>query len=106
MDDSVVALLALDAEQRGLFQEKLKKDIWLQHMNAEGLYEEHWLLSYEANVKNWIPTTGRDYVNEESRFGYLKKKGVQFYDISRAAKVNPNEPYHHPICITMLVFNT
>lgn len=96
MDDSVVALLALDAEQRGLFQEKLKKDVWSQHMNADGLYEEHWLLSYEANVKNWIPTVGRDYVNEDSRFSYLKKNAVQFYDISRAAKVNPNEPLPSP----------
>jgi hypothetical protein len=96
MDDSVVALLALDAEQRGLFQEKLDKAIWSQHMNAEGLYEDHWLLSYEANVKNWIPLTGRDYVNEDSRFSYLKRNGVEFYDVSRAAKVNPDEPLLSP----------
>lgn len=27
-------------------------------MTPDGLYEEHWLLSYEANIKGWLSTTG------------------------------------------------
>lgn len=92
IEDSVVALLALDAESRGLFQEPLEKGVWTQYMNKEGLYGEQWLLSYEANIKKWIPTLDRDYVNQDSRFNYLKKNGIQFYDASVAAKKITYEP--------------
>jgi hypothetical protein len=86
MDDSVVALLALDAESQGYFQEPLERDVWSQYMDKQGLYGEQWLLSYEANIKKWIPASGRDHVNADSRFNYLKKNGIQFYDASLAAK--------------------
>lgn len=86
-EDSVVALLALDAESHGLFQEPIEKDFWSQFMNREALYGEQWLLSYEANIKKWIPECGRDHVKGDSRFNYLKKNGIQFYNSSRAAKI-------------------
>lgn len=86
IEDSVVALLALDAESQGLFQEPLERGVWSQYMNQQGLYGEQWLLSYEANIKKWIPANGRDHVNADSRFNYLKKNGIQFYDASVAAK--------------------
>jgi hypothetical protein len=73
MDDSIVAILALDVEQRGLFEEKLNKNKWSQFMDQQGLYGEHWLLCYDANIKKWITNTGRDYVKSDSRFNYLKK---------------------------------
>jgi hypothetical protein len=86
IEDSVVALLALDAESRGLFQEPLEKGVWLQFMNKQGLYGEQWLLSYEANIKKWLPVNDRDYVNSDSRFNFLKKNRIEFYDTSVAAK--------------------
>jgi len=89
MDDSVVALLALDAEQRGYFEKDLRKDNWSQYSNKEGLYGDKWLLSYEANINDWIPIAGRDHVNADSRFNYLKRNGVRFYDGSKCAKVIP-----------------
>ena len=54
MDDSIVALLALDAEQRGFFEKELNKNNWSQCLNQEGLYGDKWILSYEANINNWI----------------------------------------------------
>jgi hypothetical protein len=57
-DDSVVALLALDCEQRNLTTKPLDKTLWSNHMNADGLYDEFWLLAYEANVKAWLPNPG------------------------------------------------
>lgn len=90
MEDSVVALLALDAEQRKLFLASLNKSNWAQYMTREGLYGEQWLLSYEANVKGWIPSVGGDHVMVDPCFSYLKENGVQFYDTSQAARVIPS----------------
>jgi hypothetical protein len=90
MDDSVVALLALHAEQLGLFSSPLDKSNWLQYMTQDALNEEQWLLSYEANVKGWMPSLGAtDHVLSDPCFGYLKKNAVNFYDTSMIAKVTP-----------------
>lgn len=81
-DDSVVALLALHCESEQLCALALDKSNWLNYMNQEGLYEDHWLLSYEANLKGWLPSQGgRDHVAQDPNFGFLKSMGVSFYDI-------------------------
>ncbi|KJR44222.1 hypothetical protein UF75_5394 [Desulfosporosinus sp. I2] len=37
--------------------------IWAALMKVEELYDENWLLAYEANVKGWLPSvSGSDYV--------------------------------------------
>lgn len=80
-DDSVIALMALDCESRGLMSATLNKSNWLPHMNSTGLYDEHWLLSYEANIKGWLPSAGGlDHVAADPNFGFLKASGVSFYD--------------------------
>jgi hypothetical protein len=56
--DPVVALLALDCERHGLVSKPLDKTLWSLHMTPDALYDEHWLLSYEANIKNWLPSVG------------------------------------------------
>lgn len=85
-DDPVVALLALDCEQRNLVAKPLDKTLWSTHMNADGLYDEFWLLAYEANVKNWLPNSGgTDFVATDPNFSLLKAGGVRFYD----ATMNP-----------------
>lgn len=88
MDDSIVALLALDAEQHGFFEKGLNKSNWSQYLNEQELYGDKWLLSYEANINKWL-LTGSDYVKKDPRFNYLKKNGVRFYDVSKCAKVIP-----------------
>ncbi len=83
MDDSVVALLALDAFNRGLVPSGLNTSSWQPFMDEKELYGEHWLLSYEANVKRWLSSsTGTDHVKNDPNFWYLKLKGVSFYDPS------------------------
>ncbi len=90
MGDSVVALLSLDADRRGLIQGSLNLDNWLSYMDGDGLYGEHWLLSYEANVKGWLPSNrGIDHVNADTNFAFLKKHNVQFYDINRVVDMVP-----------------
>jgi len=90
MEDPVVALLALDANQRGLFKSGLNTGRWMLSMKKESLYEELWLLSYEANIKGWLPSLNvPDHVATDPTFRWLKNHGVHFYDISKAAKVKP-----------------
>ena len=80
-DDSSVALLALDCEQHGLLSKALNKTLWMSHMTQDGLYDEHWLLAYEANVKGWLPSVGGgDHVSADANFGFLKANRVCFYD--------------------------
>jgi len=90
MEDSIIALLALDAENRGLFNGNLNTKKWEICMTQEGLYEEMWLLSYEANKKGWLSSLSvTDHVANDTAFNWLKKHNVEFYDMSKAAKAKP-----------------
>lgn len=85
-DDSCVALLALDCRDKGLIKSPLDTTQWESQMTASGLYDEHWLLAYEANIKGWLPNPGgKDYVKADRNFGFLKSEGVSFYDEKLAA---------------------
>lgn len=80
-DDPVVALLALDCEARNLTNKALDKTLWAAHMNADALYDEYWLLAYEANIKAWLPNPGGiDFVAADPNFSLLKAAGVHFYE--------------------------
>jgi hypothetical protein len=89
-DDPVVALLALDCEQRNLTSKPLDKTLWSTHMNGDGLYDEFWILAYEANVKAWLPNTGgMDFVAADPNFSLLKAAGIHFYDATLNMPVPP-----------------
>ena len=80
-DDPVVALLALDCESRNLTTKQIDKTLWRGHMKAAALYDEYWLLAYEANIRNWLPNfRGKDFVAADQNFSSLKAAGVHFYD--------------------------
>lgn len=83
MDDSAVALLALDAKSLGLMHSgKFNTAKWEPYMTEASLHESHWLLSYEANVQNWLPTVdGGDHVAQDQTFQFLKNAGVHFYQL-------------------------
>jgi len=86
IEDSIVALLALDADSRGIFPAPLNKTNWQKYMTPDALYEDNWLLSYEANVKGWMNSSRRlDHVAQDTSFGFLKRNGVQFYDVAKTA---------------------
>jgi hypothetical protein len=79
-EQSPIVLLALDAESRGLIPAGLNKNKWLPKMCGSELYGEEWLLSFEANVKGWLPSTTQvDHVAADSNFGFLKTAGIEFY---------------------------
>jgi len=102
-DNSVVALLALDIEASGLAAKAFDKSLWLEHMTPEGLYDSHWLLSYEANIKGWLPSKGgADHVNSDPNFEFLKRNGVYFYD-RKLAMAAPAAPVTLPTLPTTTV---
>jgi hypothetical protein len=79
MNDSVVALLALDANDRGLLP-GLDLSYWSSLMTPAALYGAHWLLSYEARVRNWLGTAGGgDHVAGDPAFNFLRSNSVHFY---------------------------
>lgn len=99
-DDPVVALLALDCSANGLVSSPINTTLWSAHMTAEGLYGSHWLLSYEANVKGWLPSAdGGDHVASDPNFGFLKALNVSFYDVALASPT-PTTPIPAPVVPT------
>jgi hypothetical protein len=80
-NDPVAALLALHLNAVGLVAAPLSTAQWETKMTADGLWDEHWILAYEANVHGWLPpSAGHDHVAADPVFGYLKRQGVRFYD--------------------------
>ncbi len=89
-DNPFVALLALHANSVGIIEGGLNPALWATYMKQESLYDENWLLAYEANIKGWLPSLdGEDYVLEDPNFSLLKELGVSFYDVTAAVPPEP-----------------
>lgn len=93
MNDSIVAILMLDAKAKGLISSSVNFNHFQSYMTTDDLYGGQWLLAYEANIKNWLPSvTGRDHVNRDKCFSFLKTNGVYFYDDTLSGKVKFKRP--------------
>jgi len=77
-DDVVVALTVLDLKYRGLIEGELDTSPWIGLMNGDELYSDHWLLTYEAYIKEWLPHS--DYIEGDPFFNILLDNHVEFYD--------------------------
>jgi len=85
VDDDIVALVALDARNRGLLP-FWSSPLWEGRMSESSLYSSHWLLAYEALAQQWLPSvSGIDYVLNDSFFSILRAHNVKFYDASGLA---------------------
>lgn len=85
IDNSVVALVALDLHHSGLFPVGVSFALWKSQMTAPSLYSENWLLAYEAYIKNWLPKP-TNFVEADDFFKDLFDNGVEFYDTTRQAE--------------------
>lgn len=83
MEDDFVALLALDADDRGLFRGAgLDKSAWETLLDYDGVMSgPHWLLAYESSVRRWL-VAPRTRVAKDPFFKALKAKKIRFYDTS------------------------
>ena len=89
-DNSIIALLALDANSRGLFYTPVDTTLWETYMTGEELYGSQWLLAYEALIKNWLPSVnGNDYISTDHSFRFLRNHNVDFYDSTRLVTFRP-----------------
>jgi hypothetical protein len=80
MEDDFVALLALDAERRHLFDSPLDATRWQLWARATGaLASEHWLLAYEATSHPSLAGTA-SIVAKDPFFAQLRSAKVSFYD--------------------------
>jgi len=84
VNSSVCALLSLDLETKGLVDGALNKSNWLSRMISAELYEDMWLLAYEAAHKGWLPTRS-PYINNHPQFSLLHLGNVSFYDENQNA---------------------
>ena len=84
VEDSVVALLALDANSLGILGGGFSSSLWEGLMTPDELRDNQWLLAYEANVQGWLTGIGGvDNVAKVPAFKFLKHEGVRFYDTTR-----------------------
>jgi hypothetical protein len=81
MEDDFVALLALDADERGRFPGgTLDKSAWEVLVDYDDvLLGPHWLLAYEGTHKGWLRSAA-PRVAADPFFSVLKDRDVYFYD--------------------------
>ena len=81
MEDDFVALLALDASDRGLFGDHhLDTSRWEALTDYDGVMAgPHWLLAYEGAVRKWLDAPS-DRIAEDDYFKILRRRKVRFYD--------------------------
>jgi hypothetical protein len=84
VDDDIVALVALDLIEQGKMN-TAKLGLWKGYTTASNLYEDHWLLAYEAHEHGWLSTPLKtDYVAADPFFSILQGHGTRFYGESLA----------------------
>jgi hypothetical protein len=81
MQSAVCALLLLDLESARMTKRRVPKGDWRQLMVRPALWEERWLLAYEAGVRKWV-TKSDAHITADPYFRELKDRGVRFYDES------------------------
>ena len=70
---------------------------WQAAMTRDELVGRLWLLSYEANVKGWLPSVvAGDHVSADPIFKFLKDAGVHFYDDQASLTYVPRKPLPKP----------
>jgi hypothetical protein len=89
--DCVITLLLLDAiKNRSLVKGSVDTTQLYTHLQQQSLYDSHWLLSYEANVKGWLTLpSGYDHVAADPFFAELKRKNVSFYEMPVLTRRTP-----------------
>ena len=81
MHSSVCALILLDLHESGKLTKPPKFTYWKQFENAESLYGDLWLLSYEAGARGWAGFSNAHILSDQY-FALALAKNIHFYDTS------------------------
>ena len=85
LDDPLVPVLALHAEERGLTATDLDRGRWVEHAKIDALDGDYWLLSYEAVRRDWLEG-GSAHLTGHPVFGFLHRHDVSFLNVRASAK--------------------
>ncbi|MGE4194916.1 MAG: hypothetical protein AB7E51_16145 [Pseudodesulfovibrio sp.] len=80
ISDPIVALVALDANSRGIVDGAHAFPSWESYLTHDNLYEEMWLLAYEAAMHGWLTPLDPNFIDTSDQFKILKDDNVFFYD--------------------------
>jgi hypothetical protein len=91
LDNPIIVLLVLDLRERGLISSLIDDRKWKRFLVKEQLYDDHWLLAYEAVIKGWMKPS-KDYLEEDPFYKALVDSDVSFYDSAKTEIVTTPEP--------------
>jgi hypothetical protein len=77
-EDSIVALLALQADSERLVHGGLDKTYWEASIGIDGMWEDRWLLLYEGVSRGWLDA-GSWMPNQDPLYKYLANNNVSFF---------------------------
>lgn len=86
MESSICALILLDLDSAGTLPKTLAHSRWRPFETSSALWEEQWMLSYEAGVRGWGGMSDM-HIKADPYFDELRKLQVRFYDT--AALITP-----------------
>jgi hypothetical protein len=80
VEDSIVALVALNLHSDGLVPSGLDVTEGKLLMTKEELYSKNWLFAYEADIQGLQISQNQNYVESDDFFSILKSNQVSFYN--------------------------
>lgn len=84
MEDSVCALLLIEAAKRDLLGKPNSLSTLRRFLSADDLYGSRWMLAYEAIRSGWLLRRGQaNYVAQDVHYNFLAQNDVYFFEDSR-----------------------
>lgn len=81
-ENPVVIMTILDVHDQGYLPKGLDTTAWQKLLTVDNLYNEYWLLAYEAKMNGWLSSPD-NYLEDDEFFKILKDKNVSFYKPGR-----------------------
>ena len=78
--DAIPILIALDLRNSKLVQGHTSINVLNGELTEDSLFDERWLLSYEAIVKKWLKPHIPNLLNKNPYFKILLQNKISFYD--------------------------
>lgn len=82
LTDPLAILSILIARESGIYLPTIDLRSWNNMLDKTSLYDENWLLSYEAESRSWLQNqNGLQLISGDAYFNYLKNKNISFLNL-------------------------